>query len=513
MMRAALRDRLGHVLTIGFLGVFLADTGTGIAAVLGGRALALGPAWIWLGALACLFIGLQLTAAVSRLWQGLPLPSPWRPLRLLFVIVTAGWVGLLAFGQPFHPVRVHMGLGLCVGLFSLVLTVARPLASIIPRRAVNLGELVLTNICLALLGGELTLRFVSEVWPTPILARTNDSVRQVLREHRYPPGLIRYGYSCNSAGYYDGEFTPSPPGERLVVSIGDSFSVGVVPLPYHFTQVLERMLSATAIHNMGVASSGPPEYLYLLQTEGLLREPDLVLVNLFVGNDPYDSLRWNRGYRRLRSWFERTNVLLFVVPPRVLKLHSEGRKTGELDQGATANPATEISRADLEQTYPWIVDPTLEKPSISQAAFLEIETDRAGQLSAPTSFYEPLFTVLTEIARAVGDTTLVISLIPDEFQVNDELWEQVRARLPLPGPDRFRPQALIRTWLEEHGVSYLDLLPALRSVEPLTDGRRHVYRLRDTHFNVRGNEVAGKALAAYLIEHHGFALSPAVRDR
>ena len=41
----------------------------------------------------------------------------------------------------------------------------------------------------------------------------------------------------------------------------------------------------------------------------------------------------------------------------------------------------------------------------------------------------------------------------------------------------------------------LDLLPLLRTVEPMKDGRRHVYQLRNTHFNARGNEVAGRALA------------------
>ena len=36
------------------------------------------------------------------------------------------------------------------------------------------------------------------------------------------------------------------------------------------------------------------------------------------------------------------------------------------------------------------------------------------------------------------------------------------------------------------------------AVEPLPDGRRHLYQLRDTHFNARGNQVAGQELAAFL---------------
>jgi hypothetical protein len=44
----------------------------------------------------------------------------------------------------------------------------------------------------------------------------------------------------------------------------------------------------------------------------------------------------------------------------------------------------------------------------------------------------------------------------------------------------------------------LDLPPPLRAVPPLADGRRHLYHLRDTHFNARGNRAAGWALAEFV---------------
>jgi hypothetical protein len=33
---------------------------------------------------------------------------------------------------------------------------------------------------------------------------------------------------------------------------------------------------------------------------------------------------------------------------------------------------------------------------------------------------------------------------------------------------------------------------------PLEDGNRHLYHLRDTHWNARGNRLAGEALAEFL---------------
>ena len=49
--------------------------------------------------------------------------------------------------------------------------------------------------------------------------------------------------------------------------------------------------------------------------------------------------------------------------------------------------------------------------------------------------------------------------------------------------------------LDAHRVPLLDLLPVLRAVPAELDGARHLYHLRDTHFNVRGNRVAGTAIA------------------
>ena len=83
-----------------------------------------------------------------------------------------------------------------------------------------------------------------------------------------------------------------------------------------------------------------------------------------------------------------------------------------------------------------------------------------------------------------------------DSQVEDGLWERIQAadgaRL-----ERDRPQHLLGAWLQENGIPFLDLLDDLRAVSPDEEGRRHLYHLRDTHFNARGNLVAGQALARF----------------
>ena len=106
------------------------------------------------------------------------------------------------------------------------------------------------------------------------------------------------------------------------------------------------------------------------------------------------------------------------------------------------------------------------------------------------------FEGLRFFAENIGER-LVIVILPDEFQVNDTLWEQVQRKVGDASPlERDLPQKKILAFCAEHGIPCLDLLPILRAAE--REG--HTYHLRDTHWNARGNEVAGRATSDFLLE-------------
>jgi len=112
--------------------------------------------------------------------------------------------------------------------------------------------------------------------------------------------------------------------------------------------------------------------------------------------------------------------------------------------------------------------------------------------------------------QALGERLLVV-LVPDEYQVNDELWNgllpaaiQMYAHSVPPSQaresfDRDYPQQRLREWAAERGVRVLDLLPALREAEKSA----RTYHLRDTHWNSHGNRVAGEELARALLDYGG----------
>jgi hypothetical protein len=252
----------------------------------------------------------------------------------------------------------------------------------------------------------------------------------------------------------------------------------------------------------------------LWNTEGKQLRPDLVVINLFVGNDPLEPSGYPGAHRWLRSWFEWGNVLLFVVPERILRIGQERERLQDPDRvpGQIPGEATDQVIADpaaLLAAFPWVADPTKEHASMSMETFMEIERWRAVSLLFPTpDMHDRFFQVLDDLCDAVGDVPLMFTLIPDEFQVNDGLWARLAEWLPAGAgnPDRFSPQAPLHAWLHARDIPYLDLLPILRAVPPMADGQRHLYQLQDTHFNARGNDIAGKAIADFLRKRFGKVL-------
>jgi hypothetical protein len=149
----------------------------------------------------------------------------------------------------------------------------------------------------------------------------------------------------------------------------------------------------------------------------------------------------------------------------------------------------------------WLHDPSQEPGSFTAAAFLQLELSRALAACDPAHPSRLALRHELQRLRALGaGRPFGVVLIPDEFMVEDALWQQLVAAWPADRPpgDRWA----LRDWLvqccRDEGITCLDLLPALRAVPALADGDRHLYLRRDTHWNVRGNAVAGAELAAFL---------------
>ena len=455
--------------------------------------------WWWAALLGALLLCVLALVLETRAWRrGARTQLELAPLRKLFcAAVVASALFLIAL-QPFRRLYFELARGFAAGLFAAFLVVEHTLAPRCSARLRRGADLALFNLCLSALAAEFVLRQFALVRPSQLLAQRDGGAPQSIRLFGNPPGMVRYGFACDSGGYYDDEFGARALGRGLVVTIGDSFSMGSAPHLHHYTTVAERALGDVDVHNVGAPGIGPPEYLHLLRAVALPMKPDAVVVSIFVGNDiRFSDLRITRTDRGLRLWFDRDNLLVWQFPRRLARLSGEA--------GLAANeggaPLVSGERA-IAAAFPFVEDPKLEEPGLTLEAFLRIERARALEACrVPAGGFEALESALLEMKAACGDVPFAVMLIPDEFQVEDPLWTTVVEELPQANElQRFQPQTHLASFAAANGIAWLDLTPALRAVEPDAEGLRRLYHLRDTHFNTRGNRVAGEQLAARLRE-------------
>ncbi len=389
-----------------------------------------------------------------------------------------------SFSGPFR-VRHTIGAWIAASLAYGVWRTLPSLGSVFSQRTRGRIELVAMNVFLVLILAEIVLRIASAVWASPLLVTESTSSEIRRDSERMQPGVERFSFPINSAGHYDTEFLPRSERSRpLVVTIGDSFSYGVVPHYYHYTTVAEREFPDAEVYNIGFPGTNPVDYLHHLIEEALPLEPDLVVIALFVGNDILAQAPSTSPIR----WYDAQRYMVGIVWHRLQILSRAQSSDWTRDSADTIGE-------DLVSRYPWITDTAQETPSMSEEIYTELEARNAfqGAIDHP-GVYDRFFTVLQQIEDAAGDVPVAFLVIPDEYQVNDELWQAVVAKNEQP-LQRDLPQRKIREWASTGNHVVLDLLPLLLAEEPLPDGQRHLYHLRDTHFNARGNAVAGRGLA------------------
>jgi len=296
---------------------------------------------------------------------------------------------------------------------------------------------------------------------------------------RRTPGALDNGFPLNSGGFKDVECATTKGGRCRIVALGDSFAYGVVPYPNNYLTILEselgRLGRPAEVVNMGIPGIGPADYLALLVAEGLVHDPDLVLVTFCLGNDFQDSLRSARRNQELWEYSYVATLLRFitVIRPRYQGSNVYGRK-----------PYND------------------SLPTFSKQQFLEVMGRRSSIFLTGWPEFDAAF------AQAVADLgkiqricqrrgiPLAVAVAPEEIQLDPELQRELTANFADYGAgevDFLRPYRLLVESLEASGIDVIDLL------EPFSVHHRPdhpLYKPRDTHWNIAGNRLAAEVIAA-----------------
>ncbi len=424
-------------------------------------------------------------------------------VRLFLYLALAGAIVQTFSIEVFDLVWAQVFIGTAIAIGAILTLLSADLVRYIPRALIRSTDVLVFSLAVLLVGGELGLRLLAKIKPSPIYVRACDSAAQLLAAHHYPAGVLRWGFPTNSLGHYDDEFVYAE-GKHNVLVIGDSFSSGIVPHYHHYTTVAERALPSANLWNLGQPKTGPDGYRLQLETEGLALRPDAIVISIYLGNDLIESENIGDPPSLYESCFGKENMLLYLVPDRISRVMEEQERLGDHviggNQDETRIEHLVTGPAEIAAAFPWTEDPALELASFSKEQYARIEAERVRQnhFAPALGLHEKLMTAVLEMKAMAGDIPFFVMLIPDEYQIDDEVWETAKAANSDSLLDRDQPQKMIIESCEQRGIPCLDLLPALRASKPLPNGKPGLYHLQNTHLNTRGNLVAGTALAAFL---------------
>ncbi len=287
-------------------------------------------------------------------------------------------------------------------------------------------------------------------------------------------------FRLNSKGFKDSEFSAKEEDEYRILGIGDSFAFGVVPYKYNYLTLIESLLQEGSknvqVLNMGIPSTGPKDYLSLLVKEGLALQPDTVLLSFFIGNDFDESKK-----RKLYEYSYVASLLHYII-------NIQPKYEGSLIHGKS-------KYCD-------------DCPSLNNEEFLKIEFSRSSiYLVDNREFPEKLARAVDYLKQISSicksqDISLVVVLIPDELQINQDLWREVRSayypELEENQWDLRLPNRRLSNELDKLGIANVDLY------EHFAASSRQLYRPRDTHWNIAGNQMAADVVHDHIRKHPAF---------
>lgn len=274
------------------------------------------------------------------------------------------------------------------------------------------------------------------------------------------------------------------PGTVRIMMVGDSFTMGVgVEGADTLARQLERSLDGAPnmprieCVNAGVPGYGTEQEVAQLEARGLSVQPDIALLNVFIGNDIADN----------------------GTKPQIVK-------DGYLVAAAAADSlqgwrAQLLRLLSLHSQLYHLVDPWIarlggrgnEERAALAAGFRELyEPGASGEGWRATAAAIQHFAAVTQRARVRG----AVVLIPERMQVSPPLWQQVLQETGL-DDTVVRPEAPtrhLRMLAERAGLPVLDLTPALATNG---DGGKW-YFPQDHHLTAAGTTQAVTALAPFV---------------
>lgn len=382
-----------------------------------------------------------------------------------------------------------------------------------PRLGAATALLCMGSLLLSLSFAEVAARFISAPAhePPPYFITGHPRANYMLRPDTVSQHFLNLCDGSqtpiptiiSSQGLRDRLYGPKEEGEYRILLLGDSFTMGWgLPVEHTISRMLERHLRAEwpgrniTVINAGAENYGPWQERYFLQERGFPLEPDLVIHQLFPGNDVENTLakigklpesycrdamkyafQWaHRGQWQFR--FERQLKARSALYRLVLKalpvpfLAPEFRLFG-------SSPMPELP-------------PSAPRP-------FSIETSLRDWYPLLNEGWQLLEDDILSIRKDCQDRNVgyLAYTIPDVCNAYDGAWDNAVAMASQYAYERYKASRLMEAFFKREQIQYANVHTAFIE-HPDTE---KLYFICDGHLTRSGVDVVAQELAAGLAKH------------
>lgn len=343
---------------------------------------------------------------------------------------------------------------------------------------------------------RLSYKFTKE-GPTAIHLQIYENSENYGWQHK--PGAIDYfGYGnpvpeikINSLGFRDDEIAvEKPENTKRILFLGDSFTFGMgVSHENIYTEILQKLLNESGngvnfeVLNMGhIGFSIDNEYL-LLKEKGLNLNPDVVILEFFVGNDVTELRRHNWIYDAGENLIALEDTKHYVDEENRLRYKGSDEPWSYFFNFINTRVEIFKKKMGLERA---------DEPTLTWPAFLDPNDPNGDPRVA--EFWERIDWLFDKLKKELDDkgVKLVVVAIPMDVQTNKKYWNKYSTMyFDEEAYEKARPQAQLKQITDKYGIDLIDLLPYFKEAD---DSKWLYFEKLDPHFTIEGNEFAAEVI-------------------
>ncbi len=321
--------------------------------------------------------------------------------------------------------------------------------------------------------------------------------------------VLRYKIEPNSGAHDSWGFrNKSVPETADIVAVGDSHTYGISATASNSWPSILQNLSGKQIYNISLGGYGPAEYLYLMKDKALKLNPAIIIVGLYLGNDlknAFTSVYNIPFWKNLRD-------------PEFQFNHDDNQSVKDTSKYSMGNWLAGHSMIYRIISSSFIGDYLRQRRRINKGEEIIMFSNKESGIRTgftPAERLKGLDLDNPEVAEGLrlslgfinqmkeiawdNNVRLVVLIIPTKESVYAQFIEGNDKFLNSTGIDLLirnerRANDIIKMYLKEHGIDYIDLLDSLRNAS----GKAQIY---PGNFGGHANKNGYRIFAETIYQH------------